>query len=262
MCNHPTNSSALLLVRWRTSHVAVTSLSRCRIENNHVVRIPPPAMRSPPILFRGFLFALLTRPTDALIRECYPNATGSKTADGCYEHLRDIAIAMEEKDPFQFETFTLCPHKEYKIGNRDRSQPACFQDGDAMLELRQFSTVQCGASGSSNNNCTITGGFNQMATTAGSYSVEPKTRIEVAGITFAQGVGGALFLAAGGDIVFRDCVFKVRQQQPRTMRESNVKHTGSQQRWYNQNRVSIVRGRRRRTSWITTRGYKLCGCYL
>ena len=147
---------------------------------------------------------------------------------------------MEEKDPFKFETFVLCPNREYKIGNRDRNQPACFRDGDAMLELRQFSIVQCGATGSYTNNCTITGGFNQMATTAGSYDQEPKTRIEVSGITFAQGTGGALFLAAGGDIVFKDCIFKVPEQLVESFSNLFRNFKGSYQRRDDKDRLPII----------------------
>lgn len=145
-----------------------------------------------------------------LVRECFPNATTGKTQQGCYGSLWDVAVAMEQKNPFQPETFILCPNTEYRIGDRDPSQPECFFDGDTTIQLRQFSKISCGEDGSSQNNCTIKGGFSQMVTTAGSYNLEQKTRIVVEGITFAQGRGASLFLAAGGDIVFQDCVFKVR----------------------------------------------------
>jgi hypothetical protein len=162
---------------------------------------------------------------DALVRDCFPvtnnnntNTTtttittvGRPTEEGCYSSLRDVAVAMEDKNPFIVETYILCPDTIYTIGDRDPNRPDCYINGDVAIQLRQFSTIQCGKDGSSTNNCTLMGGYNQMATTAGSYNVEEKVGIVVQGITFAQGRGGALFLAAGGDIVFRDCIFKVTQ---------------------------------------------------
>jgi hypothetical protein len=146
----------------------------------------------------------------ALVKDCFPNATSGTTEQGCYGSLWDVAVALEEKNPFVPETFVLCPNTEYRIGKRDPSQPDCFIDGDTTIQLRQFSKIICGDTGSSENNCTITGGFSQMVTTAGSYDLEQKTRIVVEGITFTQGRGASLFLAAGGDVMFKDCVFKVR----------------------------------------------------
>jgi hypothetical protein len=165
---------------------------------------------------------------DALVRDCFSVTNNNNTSTttttttaiiteglptkaGCYSSLADVAVAMEDKNPFMVETYILCPDTIYTIGDRDPHRPDCYLNGDVAVQLRQFSTIQCGANGSSLNNCTIRGGYNQMATTAGSYELEDKVGIVVQGITFAQGRGGALFLAAGGDIVFRDCIFKVKQ---------------------------------------------------
>jgi hypothetical protein len=154
-----------------------------------------------------------TRTVDALVRDCFgvdsAATAGVPTEEGCYKSLWDVAVAMEAKNPFIVETYSLCPNTVYEIGDRDPNRPDCFVGGDTALQLRQYSIVQCGLDGASSNNCTIMGGFNQMVTTAGSYDIEKKNGIVVAGLTFARGRGGALLLAAEGDIEFRDCIFQV-----------------------------------------------------
>jgi hypothetical protein len=95
-------------------------------------------------------------------------------------------------------TYIMCPNTTYYP-----------KDGELFF-LNGNAQYLCGASGSSANNCIVTGGFVQVLVIDGSYNQANKDSILMSGFTFTQSgtISGAI--AAKGKFTFRDCIFRVR----------------------------------------------------
>jgi len=128
-------------------------------------------------------------------------------ATGCYTDLNKVASRVAAKNPFQTETFTLCPNTVYKIGFLGAG--GVTEDGFPALVLRQNTRYICGEDGKSSNNCVITGGQFQLLSTYNSFNAEVKRNVLLKGITFQNGQSAGALFVAPGDVIVEDCIFRV-----------------------------------------------------
>jgi hypothetical protein len=125
----------------------------------------------------------------------------------CYSNLTEIEDKNKLKNPFEVETFVLCPNTVYKIGVY--GPEGDIVDGYNSLQPRSNTIYSCGEDGKSSNNCTFSGGQYQVYHSLVSYNRENKVGVVIKGITFDRSIEGGLILVAPGDITFIDCVFSV-----------------------------------------------------
>jgi hypothetical protein len=126
----------------------------------------------------------------------------------CYTDLLEVENMLKLKNPFEVETYTLCPNTVYQMGTVD---PETYEivNGFRPIYTRSNSVFQCGEDGKSSNNCTITGGEYQVFHDFVAYNRENKVNVVIKGLTFEDAVGGGLIMAAPGDITLIDCIFRV-----------------------------------------------------
>ena len=106
-------------------------------------------------------------------------------------------------------SYTLCPNTDFEIGYLDFNNRVT--SGQPMLPLQSNMRVQCGDDGSRSNGCRIRGGSVQVDGTD-YFEFGPRLIKDVVleGITFFNTSMHSAWLNQPGDIVFRDCEFRVR----------------------------------------------------
>jgi len=128
----------------------------------------------------------------------------------CYNDLRLLDDHMALKDSFVPEEYILCPNTIFRVGfvPRDDHESKCCDDGTAPLYAASNAKVLCGKDGSSDNNCTITGGVAQFSTILAIIQ-EPVESMLLSGITFESSFATSLIFSNTGDVTVKDCIFKV-----------------------------------------------------
>ena len=116
---------------------------------------------------------------------------------------------MLRANSFKAETYIICPNTLIEVGNFD-NDGICCEGGDFSLMLRSRSTVKCGESGESSNNCTITGGNTQFFYVGSFFGDAIAQDVKVMGITFEKTEFLSTAMSNRGDITLIDCVWKVR----------------------------------------------------
>jgi hypothetical protein len=125
----------------------------------------------------------------------------------CYTNLTEIDDKNKLKNPFEVETYILCPNTVFKIGVYGPTGE--IVDGYHSLQPRSNTIYSCGVDGKSSNNCTFEGGYYHIYHSFTTYNKENKVGVVVKGITFNNSAEGGLVLVAPGDITFIDCIISV-----------------------------------------------------
>lgn len=162
---------------------------------------PAPAANSTPTMTPTSTVPPTVNPTRAPILAPVPERA-------CYSNLTEIDEKNQMKDPFEIETFILCPDTVYLIGVF--GPDGDFVDGYTPLRPRSNTIYSCGEDGKSSNNCTFIGGVYHVFHVLPTYNFENKVGVVLKGFTFENPSESSLALAAPGDITFIDCVFTVR----------------------------------------------------
>jgi len=126
---------------------------------------------------------------------CYTNTTLLNQAM--------LALTINDTSTWQY-TFVLCPNTVFVMG--DESNPT----GQAPCALRSNMMIQCGASGSSSNNCTLTGGSMQVVSLMAAYNEQVTVQDMIQGLTLEYAANVAVWLNNAGSISIIDCIFRVR----------------------------------------------------
>jgi hypothetical protein len=96
--------------------------------------------------------------------------------------------------------------KQQSLKNEDNSDAV-----SPPLPLRPNMNIRCGDDGSKINNCLITGGHIQIDGTSTRGITEPNVHnILIEGFTFAGATKSSIIVDKPGNIVFKDCEWKVR----------------------------------------------------
>ena len=117
---------------------------------------------------------------------------------------------MLEHSSFDLMTYTLCPNTVFEIGEPDDNL-FCCQNGDVPIYARSRSIIRCGEDGSSNNNCTLKGGYIQFLHGPMIFREFSAFDVLLQGITFDDASLYSALLGQQGDVTFEDCIFRVRK---------------------------------------------------
>jgi hypothetical protein len=129
-------------------------------------------------------------------------ALGQNGAD-CYGNMNTIAL----REALLSFTYTLCSGF-YSIGTLDYNNE--LTGGQDMLPLRPNLHIKCGADGSRGNLCFINGGDVQVDGT-NLFNVPGGTvsNVVLEGLTFSGSTKHVAWINKPGDILFKDCEFRV-----------------------------------------------------
>jgi hypothetical protein len=136
----------------------------------------------------------------------------SQSSSSCFRNTTEILVqqtleattAADER-----KVYTLCPNTVFELG------PSTVPGKLSPLVARSNTLFQCGADGSSANNCVLSGGESQFWSTDtvfdndGDESSAATTNVVVQGITFQDAQHVAILLETAGDVTFIDCIIRV-----------------------------------------------------
>jgi len=155
-------------------------------------------------------------PTDSPAVDATPAPVPA--APTCFSTTTEILLAQLANPPVK--NIVICPGTTINIGLPANAEFSEFVGGDIPLTpLHDDVTIMCGDDGSSDNECKISGGLVQMATSVSNPFVQGKItthNLKVKGLTFTgdltsiPGFGSVsvLLSAPGDNMVFEDCLFQ------------------------------------------------------
>lgn len=127
--------------------------------------------------------------------------------EDCFQTTREVADAQRTRSDLSFVEYTLCSGTTYQVDDTvNRNQP--FEGANPPLLAQSNMHVKCGADGSLSNACVVSEGeilvMNSYSTAAeyGAFNVTFE------GVTFENGWPTLMQMTNGGDIVFRNCLFR------------------------------------------------------
>jgi hypothetical protein len=141
---------------------------------------------------------------------------GALGQPSCYQNINTITLReglQTASNLLELRTYTLCSGT-YSIGTLDFDNELVALSGQDMLPLRSNLHIKCGETGSRGNNCIINGGDVQVDGT--SFYTIPGGTVEnviLEGITFTGSMKHMVWINKPGDVLFKDCVFRVRSSQ-------------------------------------------------
>jgi len=131
--------------------------------------------------------------------------------DACFTSLNSLVLREANvQDTTVARTYTLCAGTEFQIGKLNFDNE--LQDGQEMIPLRPNLRIKCGDTGQKENNCFVKGGDVQVDGTHyfGVSASETLENVVLEGITFFSSERHSVWLTKPGDVVFRNCEFRVR----------------------------------------------------
>ena len=132
---------------------------------------------------------------------------GEFEAPECFNSTLLLFQAMLRGNSFEAQTYIMCPNTRLQVGIFRGDGSCCI--GEAPLILRSRSTVKCGESGESSNNCTLFGGQAHVFYVGSYFSDRLAQDVRIEGFTFEATQFISTALANRGDITFYDCIWKV-----------------------------------------------------
>uniref|UniRef100_A0A7S3L0V6 Right handed beta helix domain-containing protein n=1 Tax=Amphora coffeiformis TaxID=265554 RepID=A0A7S3L0V6_9STRA len=129
------------------------------------------------------------------------------TREGCYRTTRSLVNEMSRRNDFtKFVEYTLCPRAEILVDVFSDSDPTAgiFPPIPAQSNV----LIKCGDDGSLANRCIIANGNAAVINSFFAFQEQNAQNVTFEGITFERGRRSLLELYNGGDITFRDCVFR------------------------------------------------------
>jgi hypothetical protein len=137
---------------------------------------------------------------------------GNDTEDDdplCFTTFRDLSAAIAAKADFVQETFVICAGTVINVGVETYLGSGEFVNGDVALAMRQFTRVNCGADGSSRNNCVVRGGNSHVYVNSFSYRTEDKQRMTISGFTFEESDQWSIWANYNAaELLVLDCTFR------------------------------------------------------
>jgi hypothetical protein len=137
---------------------------------------------------------------------------GVAALDDCLGSINEL-VAKEAvvADTGVVRTYALCGETVYTIAPSDYFGELLSEDGQQRIPLRPNLHLKCGASGARENNCLIMSGDVQLDGTnffgVGSETVD---NVVIEGLTFLDGGKYQAWINKPGNVVFRNCEFRVR----------------------------------------------------
>jgi len=127
----------------------------------------------------------------------------------CYNNITVLVEHLDLKKPFTPETYILCPNTIFPIGSETNPGERCCLDNQSPILSRANTEIKCGDDGDPKNKCVVTGGIFQVIFSYTNWA-ELDENFVLEGVTFQEADFASVILSNGGDITFRNCVFRVR----------------------------------------------------
>ena len=140
---------------------------------------------------------------------------GQNLPAGCLNTTRKLADAQLERKGFAFVDYTLCPKTTYNIDDKvNRNEPFVGQSPPLLAQSNM--RVKCGADGLLTDACIVSDGEVLVRNAHATSNEYGAFNVTFEGITFENGWPTLMEMTNGGDIVFKNCLFrqKVRFQSP------------------------------------------------
>jgi hypothetical protein len=137
----------------------------------------------------------------------------NKVDPPCVTSLDDVYyFEANLADDRSLRTYILCPGTKFEVGSRNGNNGTPFDLSHPIIINRPNMRVLCGADGSSQNDCVITGGDMQLGiidefNTGGLPAMNSLVR----GITFTGASLANIQATFPCHVIFQDCIFRVRQ---------------------------------------------------
>lgn len=133
---------------------------------------------------------------------------GSSQPEGCFATPRAIMSRLEGRNNFEeFLELEICAGSSLAVGLVDRFDPAA---GTAPpIAVQSNMRLKCGENGRLEDHCTIRAGDTLLLNSFFMSQELAAANVIIEGITFESGSESLLELTNGGDITFRDCLFRV-----------------------------------------------------
>jgi hypothetical protein len=127
----------------------------------------------------------------------------------CYDNSTVLLDDITAKEYFQFEEYILCPNTVFRLGTVPGPSATCCIDGMSPLAARSHTSIKCGESGASSNNCTFVGAEFQVISSFFGF-LERTENVRYQGLTLQGASYAAILLENDGDVSFTDCIVMVR----------------------------------------------------
>jgi hypothetical protein len=131
----------------------------------------------------------------------------------CFDSLDPIRVAeeaLEDDSELLVRTYVLCPHTVFEVA-KVFMQDGSPKNGQYPLVLgRSNIHILCGVDGKSENDCVLSGGLFHVGFYDEWETGKAVTNALVQGLTFHDAKNTNILAENAGDILLRDCIFKVR----------------------------------------------------
>ena len=145
------------------------------------------------IITKTFVLAFLT------LAHCMRLAS-AQACIGSFDALRALEVARGNNNSVPV-TYVICPNTVFDM--------SALPEDVAFWEMNGNTNYLCGEKGSSESNCTVTGGEVQAAIIYFPFEFSSKENILVQGFTFEKSSLISVAIASEGEHTFRDCIFRV-----------------------------------------------------
>jgi hypothetical protein len=149
------------------------------------------------------LFLVILGIAQASLVSASSNESCIKTLNTIYESEKKV------KDDSKLRRYVLCPNTEYYIALNFASDGSPL-DGQYPIPIgRPNIHVLCGEDGRSENNCQLVRGLVHVGIVDEFGTKSDASNVLLQGLTFFRASSVNVIAMTGGDIVIRDCIFKV-----------------------------------------------------
>eukprot|EP00977_Amphora_coffeiformis_P023961 scaffold14782_cov174-Amphora_coffeaeformis.AAC.14 len=132
--------------------------------------------------------------------------------DECFDSTAALANALRSRRaPYEFVDIALCARQNFEVDDPiDFNTP--YLGSKPPLSAQSNIRVKCGNSGLLTDQCVVRAG-EALALNTWSFSRDDEAKnVTYEGITFENGATALIILFSGGDITFKNCVFRVSTQ--------------------------------------------------
>lgn len=131
--------------------------------------------------------------------------------EGCIDSFAELDYYESQVSSYEtVRRYVLCDNTLFDAGSLDPYYGKLLSTS-SMLHLRPNLHIQCGATGRRHNNCRFRyGDIHIDGTSFYGVSNGSLDNIVIEGVTFFGSRKHVAFLDKPGDVLFQDCVFKVR----------------------------------------------------
>lgn len=161
---------------------------------------PPPSTRMP-----------TSAPTIMTPTLVAPTSVGR--FDECFDSTRGLANALRSRrPPYEFVDIELCPRQNFRVDDPiDFNTP--WLGLNPPVSAQSNIRVKCGDDGLLRDQCVVGDGEALVLNTWSFSRDDQAQNVTFEGITFEKGATALVIMFSGGDITFKNCLFRVSAER-------------------------------------------------